>query len=1337
MPPSRFANVSKWRNAIVAPAKSDQRYHELGLAPPPDAGSFVRVSSDWIVAKAANSASLLLLPHRSVGKYARQPPSFHASPTAISDFALSHFDDGLAAVGADNGGVAVYRLPNREAPDAVFPPVLTQTPELLINLNASGAAPVSSLAFHPTSSGLLSASRHNTVAVYDVVSANPALELAAQSPVLSIDWAQDGISLAATSKDGIVSLFDARASSKPTSTTQAHASKVKPARLAFVWSHLITTGFSAMREREWAIWDPRSLQQPVKRATIDVSTGVIAPLVDQDRGLVYLLGKGDATLRWLEVDDAKSFTEGNCPLNFTIGGGGLAPSSVHRVMEGEVGRLFVASSTAEDCIVPVSVTIPRRQYIDFHPDLYPPTSSRVAAQSASAWIRGRDADVQRISQDPARASTERQEARRLAENAGAASLAAESKPSYVNKEEAIPAMASSVPTTPAQPKEPSAVTPRSETADKAASWLDQQTVPPTSQSRVHSPNQPSSGPVQAEAAAPTSATVPTGNASQTRTQTRAPTTVANGSKAITASDNNATPGLASTQTKSGSTRTTTAQQLASPRRVLQPTAAPRTKPNPRWSRRFLLGSTPLIAAHQNLSGLDLGLPPDGRMLAANDRFLLFPLAGPGGRLGVHPIKDTGRMPTLIPALTTSSRLVDFALDPFDSARAASLHEDAAIRIWRLPESGDALAHQAVETPELLLLWNKAGKQSELAFHPSAKDLLATCSPETGGKLLLWNLAQPSEPVAIPIKGDGSTSLCWSPGGEHIALSCKDKAIRVITPKGTGSAASTTHVDPERASRSFLERTVVFASHPDRPHVTLTFAQSVDGKIAGEGKKQLALSGKESMLMTHTLRTMHDGILVGIGTVLNDNPQLNARLLSSPPPTDRLPRPVVLDSSLKTPVDCKLIRNAKNGIGRTPLIVCSGNASAERKQALTEAGAEVVELPASEGQSLDWRAALAVLSQHGITRLMVEGGAAVIDSLMARQDLVDTLLVTVAPRSVGETGFGFTAPVPFPLSGSEQAKGHLLQMRAEEEFGVDRVIVWDQADRAAQADNAGNPVSLAPSMLTLRFSDLRNFRLAWIDEQHLVVVGHTVGSARQLRLIRVAESGLEEKNRMTLETSPALLFPSYDADTNVLWLWSKGERLISTYEVRVEGSQPFTALSTFQHQQPQLGVAFLSKKDVDPRKVEIAISYRIEKGEIRRVSWTVPRLRSEYFQDDIFVPTRDTTQPLTTATRWLSGQAEKRRPAYLDLRPSDMEPLSQAPEIKKESKLLKGPIAKELTEEERKEKILDGIFKKAKTRGGAGYEAAGKSGQNDDDDHEEEYPIGSAAKRAPDDDDWSD
>lgn len=84
------------------------------------------------------------------------------------------------------------------------------------------------------------------------------------------------------------------------------------------------------------------------------------------------------------------------------------------------------------------------------------------------------------------------------------------------------------------------------------------------------------------------------------------------------------------------------------------------------------------------------------------------------------------------------------------------------------------------------------------------------------------------------------------------------------------------------ARTFVESLLgTLSPPPSRPFLTLTFAQSLDAKIAGIGGQQLALSCNESMVMTHWLRSKHDGILVGIGTAVNDNPQLNSASLSCP------------------------------------------------------------------------------------------------------------------------------------------------------------------------------------------------------------------------------------------------------------------------------------------------------------------------------------------------------------------------------------------------------------------------------------------------------------------------
>ncbi|KAI0285494.1 dihydrofolate reductase-like domain-containing protein [Russula aff. rugulosa BPL654] len=243
------------------------------------------------------------------------------------------------------------------------------------------------------------------------------------------------------------------------------------------------------------------------------------------------------------------------------------------------------------------------------------------------------------------------------------------------------------------------------------------------------------------------------------------------------------------------------------------------------------------------------------------------------------------------------------------------------------------------------------------------------------------------------------------------------------------------------------------SDSTRPYVTLTFAQSIDAKIAGAGGKQLILSGEESMIMTHWMRTMHDGILIGIGTVVNDNPQLNVRHLPFPVQNTHFqhyhhPRPLILDPHLRLSSTCKLITNAAKGVGVAPWVISAPPPKIEgffaneddgeklqqweaRREALQAAGATVilVEHETIPTSKLLLPAVLRTLRDKGIRSIMVEGGARVIQSFLSER-LVDALIVTTAPVLVGGDGVGYS-------EGFEQVPG--LKYIGTEQLGRDTVI----------------------------------------------------------------------------------------------------------------------------------------------------------------------------------------------------------------------------------------------------------------------------------------------------------
>jgi len=181
----------------------------------------------------------------------------------------------------------------------------------------------------------------------------------------------------------------------------------------------------------------------------------------------------------------------------------------------------------------------------------------------------------------------------------------------------------------------------------------------------------------------------------------------------------------------------------------------------------------------------------------------------------------------------------------------------------------------------------------------------------------------------------------------------------------------------------------FHKEHGRPLVTLTYAQSLDGSIAARPGHPLAISCTESQTFTHSLRAAHDAILVGIGTVLADNPRLSVRLVPG-----KNPQPVLLDSRLRFPSYANLLKD-----GHSPWVIATPAAEMSRQHDLEGQGARVLRLPEGSGGGIDLTSLVAKLGEMGVSTLMVEGGAQVITSFISTQ-LVDQVIVTVAPVLVG-------------------------------------------------------------------------------------------------------------------------------------------------------------------------------------------------------------------------------------------------------------------------------------------------------------------------------------------------
>lgn len=180
-----------------------------------------------------------------------------------------------------------------------------------------------------------------------------------------------------------------------------------------------------------------------------------------------------------------------------------------------------------------------------------------------------------------------------------------------------------------------------------------------------------------------------------------------------------------------------------------------------------------------------------------------------------------------------------------------------------------------------------------------------------------------------------------------------------------------------------------------PLVTLKLATTLDGRIATATKESRWITGPESRRAGHGLRARHDAILVGSGTVLDDDPDLTCRLPGGVP----IPAPrVVADARLRIPLGAKLVRTARD----VPTLVATIPGHPDSALApLREAGVEILELPPGP-QGLSMHGILTALAARGITRVLAEGGSGIAASLL-REELADRLAWFHAPLVIGGDG----------------------------------------------------------------------------------------------------------------------------------------------------------------------------------------------------------------------------------------------------------------------------------------------------------------------------------------------
>ncbi|MCC5894675.1 MAG: bifunctional diaminohydroxyphosphoribosylaminopyrimidine deaminase/5-amino-6-(5-phosphoribosylamino)uracil reductase RibD [Alkalibacterium sp.] len=183
-----------------------------------------------------------------------------------------------------------------------------------------------------------------------------------------------------------------------------------------------------------------------------------------------------------------------------------------------------------------------------------------------------------------------------------------------------------------------------------------------------------------------------------------------------------------------------------------------------------------------------------------------------------------------------------------------------------------------------------------------------------------------------------------------------------------------------------------------PFVVMKYAMSLDGKIATETGESKWISSEDSRKHAHHLRGHLSAIMVGIGTILKDDPRLTCRIPGYPNPTR-----IILDSKLRIPLDAAVLSNQHEA---PSLILTTSQASEEKRTELEKKNIEVITVSELNGQ-IDLRKAMQVMGKKGIDSILLEGGGTVNASALSA-DIVSKLIVYIAPILIG--GEHATAPI---------------------------------------------------------------------------------------------------------------------------------------------------------------------------------------------------------------------------------------------------------------------------------------------------------------------------------------
>ncbi|XP_044579840.1 coronin-7 isoform X3 [Cotesia glomerata] len=818
--------ASKYKNATPIVPKPEACIRDICVGSYQTYGNNIAASAAFMAFNVDhNGSSLAVLPLEDCGRKSKTMPLLHAHADTVTDMDFSPFHDGLLATGSQDCLVKLWHIPEAGLEESLCNPECTFSHR---------QRRVEVVRWHPTAEHLLTTVSYTNLSLWDVISQQELFSNNEHADVIqSLSWKYDGSLLATSCKDKQVRIIDPRASKSIVQMSSSHQS-IKDSRIVWLGNgdRLLTTGFDAARLRQVFIRDLRNLNDPVKTLELDCSTGILMPLFDPDTNMLFLAGKGDTTIMYLEVTDKDPFlVEGIRHSGEQTKGVCLVPKRALNVMQAEVNRVLQLTS---NMVIPIMYQVPRKTYRDFHGDIYPDTAGCMAQNTAEAWIKGHNAPVPKISLDPAkRAKGEEPIMPRL----GPKPFQAKSGSQEFSFDKVF-----SVPVAPStdsngyttgdtnacsdtnvitdSDKSPTYDNERIKEAENGKSDSSSMEEDANSSDSGYKPKTPSTAErrklfeIKVKDESPENeepGNLERGGANRNSIAERRRLYE---SRSVSVTDGNlaekamgsptALRRRDSFKTKSEVIKEDDVKKivpmlrqqsmdprLEKPEPISTPTPKRTSTVFGRVSKfRHLKGTPGHKSTHiENIRNISRQISGECDGFHANSDRVAVPLSGPGGKIAVLELKKTGRLPDgVMPALVHGASIMDFQWDPFDNQRLAVACDDGIIRLWEIPVGG---LIEPTNEPKFTIEAH-SDKIYLIKFHPLAADVLTSASYDTTVKI--WDLAPlnsgtGSAIAKITLTGhtDQIFSLAWSPCGQYLATACKDGKLRVYKPRASETA----------------------------------------------------------------------------------------------------------------------------------------------------------------------------------------------------------------------------------------------------------------------------------------------------------------------------------------------------------------------------------------------------------------------------------------------------------------------------------------------------------------------------------------------------------------------